>query len=243
MGTLNERIADLEQQVQVLTHFVRMTMEEISSKSKAPVSIVGGGRDRSLIRPVDIGWGRGQFNGGNMVWNNLEAQQPPFGVEITLPANINEVTGYSKHSHSRISGGALINGVVEVVEYDWSGLTNKHCQQFFPFQPAIVKDINSKGESVEKIGTLNLVFNPNTLSWGLPATEIDVRNCYLVERVTEVTAANPTIGAIKIDEAGNEMKSSLYDDDATKSSIIWDKTAKCFRFFAVYSPGDEGVEA
>ena len=51
---------------------------------------------------------------------------------------------------------------------------------------------------------------------------------------------NPTKKGIKVkffplDENGNEKRALLYNIDDTKTNVIWDKTAKCFRFYAVYA--------
>ena len=55
-------------------------------------------------------------------------------------------------------------------------------------------------------------------------------------------------GNIQLDENNVEMKSPIYITstidgvtavDKHKTSIIWDKTGKCWRFFAVYS--DAGI--
>lgn len=220
--TLNERINALEALVVELQNKVKDLSANTEQKYKAPISIVGGGRDRAVIHPVDFITGKGQEFGGGVIWNDSEMALPPANAEPATPTK-----GYNKHAHSRFSGGALINDVVEVVEFDLSGISNPHCQQYWQAEPSIAKDINAEGETVEKIGTIDFVFNPDRLTWGCSAYEIDVRKCYLVERDAD--------GNIATDSKGNEKKSLLYNADSTKTSIEWDENAQCWRFYAIYA--------
>ena len=118
------------------------------------------------------------------------------------------------------------------MEYVWDGITNKHSQGFLTSEnfPKIKTEINSKGEQVDKIGLLDLVFNPDTKTWGTPAYEIDIKKCYLRER--------DETGEIVLDSKGNKKESSLYNSDQTKTALIWDENASCWRFYAVYAPGE-----
>ena len=60
--------------------------------------------------------------------------------------------------------------------------------------------------------------------------EIDVKKCYLVEKDEN--------GDIVLDSKGQEKKSPLYNADQTKTSIIWDESGNCWRFYAVYASGN-----
>ncbi len=224
MGTINERIIELENEIVTLKNKIEDLSKNTEEIYKKPISIVGGGRDQGLIRPTDIRAGRGQLLGSPVLWNNTEIDAV-YETEPLTPS-----IGYNKHSHSRFSGGALIKDVLEIVEYVWGSITNKHSQQFFPSQPEIATVVNSNGETVEKIGKLDLSFNADTLKWGVNALEIDIKKCYLVERDDD--------GNIALDENGNEKKSLLYNSDGNKTAVIWDKNAQVFRFYAVYAPGE-----
>lgn len=208
--TINERIDFLERQVLALSTRLGIVSSNTESKPINPISVVGGGIDKNIDRPI--------------VWNNTEINAA-YGTQPATP-----VTGYNKHSHSNFSGGALISGVVEVVEYDWGSITNKHSQAYKDLD--IVKVADTSGNAVEKIGLLDLVFNADTLTWGCPAYEIDVTKCFLVQRETSGVLK----GQIKLDSKGNEMKSALYSTDVTKTSVAWDENAECWRFYAVYAP-------
>jgi len=221
--SLNSRIDELEKQVSDLTAKLQDISRNTESTYQKPNSVVGGSAPLSTIRSTDIRSG----NGNPVLWNNTETNAV-YGTQPTTPT-----IGYNKHGHSRFSGGALIKDVTEIVEYDWGGISNKHSQGFFrPGNfPDIKRDINTLGHSVEKIGLLDLVFNPDTLTWGCPAYEIDVQKCFLIIRDEN--------GDIALDENGNEMKSALYNEDTTKTSVVWDKEAQVWRLFAVFAPAPE----
>jgi hypothetical protein len=232
LGTsLNLRIIQLENEIINLTAKLEDLSKNTEEKYKTPISIVGGGRDRGAINPIDIKAGMGQILGGSLIWNTSELGNPPINDEPPVPDE-NTGKGYNKHTHSRFSGGALIKDVIEIVEYDFDStpIANKHSQQFWQEQPKIKKEINSKIEQVDKIGLLDLVFNPDTKTWGCPAYEIDIKKCYLVERDIS--------GVIALDSKGQEKKSPLYNEDQTKTSIIWDESGNCWRFLAVYAEGN-----
>jgi len=222
---LNARIEFLENTVLALSAKVADLSRNTEGTYKKPISIVGGGKDQSLTRPIDIRSGRGLVSGAGVIWNNTEIDGV-YGTQPTTPT-----IGYNKHAHSRFAGGALIKDVVEIVEYEWGAITNKQSQGFFKPEdfPKIKKDINTKLQSVDKIGLLDLVFNPDTLTWGCPAYEIDIKKCYLVERDIN--------GDIALDSKGQAKRSPLYNADQTKTSIVWDENGNCFRLYCVYAPG------
>ena len=221
--TLNEKIALLEFQVAELEQKIKDLSANTEQKYKNPTSIVGGIRDRSTIHPVDFSAGKGQECGGGVIWNDSELALPPADSEPPLPSK-----GYNKHTHSRFSGGALLKDGVEVVEFEAGGISNIHSQQYWQDEPEIKTTINSNKQTVDKIGTLELIFDADTKKWGSPAYEIDVKKCYLVERDEngDIAMAN-----------GQEKKSPLYNSDITKTAIIWDSNAGVWRFLAVYAPG------
>ena len=222
---LNTRIIELEEEVRKLRVKVNDLSKNTEEGAKSPISIVGGGRDRGLIRPMDIKAGLGQVHGNATIWNDSETKIPKINQEPSTPTK-----GYNKHSHSRFSGGALIKDVLEIVEYIWGTITNKHSQQFWSKEPEIATEANSKGQTVQKIGQLDLVFNPDISKWGTAAYEIDIKKCYLIERDVD--------GNIINDSKGNPKKSLLYNEDQTKTAIVWDENAGCFRFYATYAPGE-----
>jgi len=219
---LNERIEQLERLVLELQAKLADLSKNTEEKNKQPYSIVGGQTNKSLINPYNLQSGKG-FKGGTIFWNDTEIGNQP----RSQPDAPNR--GYHKHGHSRYFGGALIKNVTEVVEYDWDiiPVNQRHSLQFIP-EPRIVQEKNTKKQLVDKIGTLDLVFNPDTQTWGCAAYEIDVKKCYLVERDSD--------GNIALDSKGQEKKSLFYNDDTNLSSIIWDENGKVWRFLAVYSP-------
>ena len=224
MATLNERIEQLEQKIEALIAKTVDLSTNVEETTKKPYVVAGGNKSSTTNMPIDAKTGLGPMLSNHVIWNDSEGFIPPLNAEPPSPAK-----GYNKHSHSRYSGGALIKDKIEIVEYEWGSIVNKDSQQFWVNQPAIKKEINTKGESIEKIGLLDLVFNPDTLTWGTSAFEIDINKCYLIERDEN--------GVIKLDSKGQQKKSLLYNTDQTKTSIIWDESGNCWRFYAVYSPG------
>lgn len=220
---LNERVEQLESLVKELTAKVIDLSSNVEEKGKVPFSVAGGIKGKGSITPVDAKTGLGQLIGNHVVWNDTEVQAQ-LNVE---PASPN--VGYNKHSHSRYSGGALIKDMLEIVEFEWGSIVNKHSQQFWTEQPAIKTEANSNGEYVEKIGNLDLFFNPDTGTWGVAAYEIDIKKCYFVERDEN--------GDISLDENGNQKRATLYNTDTTKTSIVWDKNGKCWRLYCAFAPG------
>jgi hypothetical protein len=220
--SLNSRVKELEDTILRLQAKVDDLSRNTEEKNKQPHSVVGGLINKSLTNPYDIKSGQG-FKGGTVFWNDTEIGHQ-VGTQPNAPSR-----GYHKHSHSRYFGGALIKDVVEIVEYDWGAIpaNQRHSLQFIT-DLSIVKEKNSDDELVDKIGTLDLVFNPDTQKWGCPAYELDVKKCYLVERTAT--------GAIATDSKGQQKKSLLYNADTNLTSVIWDENGRCWRFLAVYSP-------
>jgi hypothetical protein len=93
----------------------------------------------------------------------------------------------------------------------------------------------------DKIKSLEIVLG-NILEYKLPQNksfsapprginyEIDVKNFYLIER-------DNATGEIVLDGNGNPKRSHLYNVDETKSIVVWDDIALCWRLYAVYAPG------
>lgn len=227
MPTLNERIEQLEQTIKELRAKILDLSANTEEKNKQPYTILGGQTNKAFINPYDLTSKQGMY-GGTIFWNDSEIGSPN-QVQPSTPTK-----GYHKHTHSRYSGGALVKDVLEIVEYAWGGITNKHSQQFAE-EPEIAVTLNSKNETVQKIGKLDLVFNPDTLTWGVNALEIDITKCYFVKRDTE--------GNIEVDSKGHEKKSFLYNDNKLQTSFVWDENGNngngCWRLLAVYASGDE----
>ena len=228
---LVDRIKALEVEIDFLISKIEDLSKNTEQKHMGPTSIVGGVQNRGLLSPADIETGLGPIIGNGVIWNNGELNTPPANAEAPAPTK-----GYNKHTHSRYSGGAIIKQNFEIVEYDptdWVTVPprNPHSQQFWQTNPKIRTTVNSKPEheTVEMIGPLDLTFNPDTLTWGTTAYEIDIKKCYFVER--------DSAGLIVLDSNGKEKKSPLYNDDQTKTSIIWDADSQVWRLFAIYSSG------
>jgi hypothetical protein len=205
--TINERIEFLEGMINTLSIQIKALSANTEGATKPPYSVVGASKDPNIDRPI--------------IWNNTEINAS-YGTQPATPK-----VGYNKHSHSRFSGGALIYNVIEIVDYDWGIITNKNSQSYLDELP-IIKEKNSLGNSVDRIGKLDLIFNPDTLTWGCPAYEIDVKKCFLVERDNN--------GDIALDTRENEKKSALYNSDTNKTSIVWDELGGCWRLYCVYAP-------
>jgi len=218
---LIERIAQLEQQVQDLQIAIYKINIETSEKYISPTSFGGGPNERSTIKPIDIKTGLGRILGSSLVWHTGELQNPPITEEAPNPESINGAKGYNKHSHSKFSGGALEKNTLEIQELDFT-TQNKHSQQYWQEEPQLKSDLNLNGEKVDRIGNLDLIFNPDTKKWGSAAYEIDVKKCNFVER----------------DDDGNIIHSApLYNEDQTKTSIVWDEDGGCWRLFCAYASG------
>lgn len=236
----------LVQQIQELSaelDAIRSELEELqkntAEKIAQPYTKSGGNKDQSQQKATDISTGMGQTFAGAIVWNDAELLLPAYGTKPDDPTK-----GYNRHSHSRFSGGALEANTLEIIEYDVTWATDpthhKDCQSLWKTTPEIKKVKNTDNEDIEKIGLLDLIFNADKEKWGCAAYEIDISKCFFVLRGAD--------GEIELDENGIEKKSPLYitskvggvtEVDKAKTSIVWDKTGKCWRIFAVYS--DAGI--
>lgn len=239
--TLQQRIIELENQIILLSSKLEDISNNVEEKRLLPYSKSGGLKDPSQLKSIDISTGMIPTLSGAVLWNDIDLRSPEYGEK---PSG-NPTKGYNRHSHSRYSGGALDIKTLEIVEYDitdWESDSdyNKHCQQFWRTLPKIKKEQNTSKENVEKIGYLDLIFNPDwgydennkpIGRWGVASYEIDVEKCYLVKRDSE--------GVIETDENGNEMKASLFNEDVTKTNIVWDKNAKVWRIYAVFAEEPE----
>ena len=224
---LQEKINQLELAIAELKSKVADLTEHTEEKDTPPSSVVGNKVSPANTHPVDFGSGKSAMFGGGVIWNDSELKIPRGGVEPPIPTK-----GYNKHTHSRYSGGALIKNGLEIIEYKEGSLTNINSQRFIELKDKdITVEENSLGIDVKKIGFLDLVFNADTQTWGTPAYEIDIKKCYLVERNAD--------GTLATDSKGNQKKSRLWNSDETKTTIVWDENAGCFRFYATYAPGEE----
>ena len=224
---LVDRIRELEVALDFLLSKVEDLSKNTEQKLMMSTTIVGGIENKGLLSPVDISTGLGPVMGNGVIWNDGELDYPPINAEAPTPTK-----GYNKHTHSRYSGGAIIKQNFEIVEYDpadWALINNPHSQQFWQTTPKIATEVNTNHETKEKIGLLDLVFNADTLKWGTAAYEIDIKKCYFVERNAD--------GDIVLDSNGEEKKSPLFNDDQTKTSIIWDEDSKVWRLYAAFAPG------
>jgi len=230
--SLNDRIDELEKQLKELQHKLDYVSDRAEEKSPQPTSQIGQIQFKHGVMPSSgTGLGRVWTYPGHIVWNDADGLTPPYGTTMMIPAK-----GYNKHSHSRYSGGAFIKDVLEVVDYDFGGSASsnkKHSQSYWLTDPPIKKVVNTNGESVEKIGVLDLIFNADNRKWGSPAYEIDVRKCAFVMRDSN--------GDIMTDANGKEMASPLYNSNPLKTNIIWDPDGKQWRFYAVYAPDSSQI--
>ncbi len=229
--TINEKIQGLEDEILALRAKVDDLSKNLEEKSIQPYSKVGTEQGKSHNRPVEPVTGLGGTFGGNLPFNDSELKIPPYGSQPSTPTK-----GYNKHGHSRYAGGALDINTLELVEYetdeegnilDTNGnILNKHSQQFWTTQGKIKIVQNSKDENINKIGNLDITFDPETSKWKAGVSEIDVETTMFVKKVD---------GQIEEDENGNPKSSPLYNADIEKSSVIWDKDNQVWRFFAVYA--------
>ncbi len=178
--TLNEQLKQLEKTVFALKSKLEYLSLNLEDKAISPYAKIGTGRDNSQNRPVDIGSGLGNTQGGNLTWNDSELKIPPYGVQPNAPTK-----GYNNHGHSRYSGGAFDIGTLEFVEYvtdvndnivDENGnIMNKHTQQFWSSIVSIVQEEKNLEEGgsqlVDKIGTIkdSLVFDTSDNQWKILA--------------------------------------------------------------------------
>jgi hypothetical protein len=217
---LQDKINKLERQIAVLESTIQDLLAKQEDKKIQPFSKVGQSESISLVNPVDATTGLGALYGNGVIWNDSELKIPSLHEEPPIPTK-----GYNKHGHSEFSGGALDINTVEFIEFDLSGISNKHSQMFWQTQPEIKTELNSSGEAVAKKGNLDIAFNADTGKWGF--FEINVEKVNFVKRKSD--------GTIETDSKGQEMKSPLYNSDSTKTSLVWDVNAKVWRIYAVYA--------
>lgn len=222
--SLKDRITQLENKIRELQN------NSVETRALNPYSVVGGSRDRSLTRPVEPKTGLGGTHGGNLAWNDAELKLPPWGYPPGTPTE-----GYNRHTHHRYAGGALNVQYLELIEYDtdWSE-HNPFCQQFWKTEPKIATAEDSNGNSVPKIGGLYLEFDPNFKLWFAGIREIDVERTRFVKKDDE--------GQIEKDANETPMSSPIYVNNPSFDDVVWDKTAKMWRFYAVYAEDPEEVE-
>ncbi len=256
MATINEQIDTLQRQVRELYSRINALSSTTEGRIPAPRTTFGFLSGRENAHPMPLGSDM-SFLGGTIFWNDAEVYHP------NEPMSAGEVPkrGYHKHTHNRFSGGALISGGIEIVEYDlehmsdWERFNNISCQQFAGLTDNDIAEVeNSQGQSVRKIGLLDVVFNPDTRTWGTVTYGIDVEKTIFVKRRRESLKdeygneiEGSRAGDVEKDENGTPMQSPLYvtfedgTQDIPRSSIIWDKNGKCFRFLATYSIAPEDI--
>jgi len=220
---INIRITELENTIERLNKKIADLSANTEEKFNKPTTFSGGIRDQSAVFPVDFKTGMAGTLGNGIIFNDSELMIPRGDQVPSTPTK-----GYNKHSHTRYSGGALIKGAIEIVEYKSGVITNYHSQRFYNLTEEDIEPIvNTKGETVKKIGLLDLSFNADTGTWGCTANEIDVKKCFFVQRDEN--------GDIELDSKGQEKKSPLWNSDSTKSSIVWDESGNCWRLYATYA--------
>jgi hypothetical protein len=225
---LTSEIANLKSRIEALENRIKdLQNNSVETRALNPYSVVGGSRDRSLTRPVEPKTGLGGTHGGNLAWNDSELKIPPFGQAPGTPTE-----GYNRHTHNRFAGGALNVQYLELVEYDsdWSE-HNPLCQQFWAEDPPIATMPDSEGNPVAKIGGLYLEFDPNYKIWFAGIREIDVERTRLVKKNEE--------GEIEQDANETPMSSPIYVSNPAFDDVVWDATAKMWRFYAVYAEEPE----
>lgn len=246
--SLQKRMERMWETIWTLQEKIEDLSNNTEEKKVVPYTKSGGNQDIAHKNPIDISTGMIPNLSGAIVWNDAELKFTPYGTKPTAPEK-----GYNRHSHSRLSGGALDVNTLEIIDYKVTWETdptyNKDCQSLWKITPQIKTEKNSKNEDVEKIGKLDLIFNPDTIKWGVASYEIDVEKCYLVRRYKtgDTLPAGKKVGDIMIDTSGKEMKSKLLIEtkfkdesgveqtDISKSAVVWDVNASVFRFFAIYA--------
>ena len=229
---INLRIQQLENTILNLEGKLKDLSTNTEEKDPTPYTI--GSINKNPIQIADINTN----TDGSIFWNDSELNTPPKFLKPPDPTK-----GYNKHFHTRYAGGALDINALEIVEYqiEWEGTEevpnpthSKHSQQFWGTSPDIKKVQNTKNELVDKIGNLDLVFDADSAKWGTGAYEIDIDKCYFVRRYP-ADSEEGIPGTIMLDENDKEMKAKIYNSDNTKTNIIWDKTALCWRWYSIYA--------
>ena len=218
---LTDRISQLEKKIIALETKIIDLASKTEKARKKPESQVAQ-LDMGRVTPLpSTGTGLGRIHGrmGNVIWNDSEANTPKWKNQPSTPTK-----GYNKHGHSRYAGGALDINTLELVEYedlDISGY-NKHCQSYWNIIPVIKKE-----NGIEKIGNLDIEFDPSTGKWVAGARDIDVETVNLVQYEIDPITGEKNI---KKDGNGEEMKTPLYPNN-----VVWDEDETTWKFYAVYS--------
>lgn len=248
MESLNSKISKLEAQVILLQDQITDLTKSTAQQTKPPYTKTKSDNP-SQKHPTDIKTGLGAIRGSFIHWNDAELKKPPYGQQPGTPT-----VGYALHGHNRYAGGALDIHTLELVEYENidgaiinidGDLLNHSCQQFWK------KDVNiALSEGVQKIGKLDIEFDPSSGKWIAGSGAINVKTTRIVEYAwykdgVEVDA--DTEGAtreIKRDDNGNNMDSVINgeddegvaeEDEGLRENMVWDKNAQCWRFYAVYA--------
>lgn len=240
MLTLQEKLTELENKIKILEELIKgVSAESTATQNKLKPSIyyipLDFVPDNLLTTDVVSG-----LPGGKVVWNTKELNF------LRKPSLCTEKDGaFNCHFHDAFSGGALDVNQVAFVEYERvdadapkgyiKGISGEElhpdCQSYWS-EPGKIKAVDKTGdystnaEAIKKIGPLALIFDPQDKNWGTSALEINVGKCNLVMKEND--------GTISKDSKEQSMFSLLYDKDITKTSVVWDKNAKCWRFYAVY---------
>ena len=218
--TLTEQLEELYARIDALENKVADSSVNVEEKDPTPYSI--GNINKIPMHIADIGVG----SDGHIIWNDSELRNPPFGKKPENPKK-----GYNRHFHTRYAGGALDVQNLEIVEYNVNWGTDPdisaHNQQFWGYEPKLKTAQNSKNENVDKIGNVVFVFDADSKKWGASAFEIDIAKCFFVRK-------NPN-GTIMTDENDEPMRSPIFNEDKSLTSIIWDADNQCWRFYAVYA--------
>jgi hypothetical protein len=220
MKTYGDRIKELEAFTKALKSEIKSLRNQLQTYKK-PHSVNQAGKPNLIAGAANIGRDKAL-----LAWNDEELINTDISEKGDDPT-----VGINKHTHSRYSGGALNIEAFELVEYDidWDSSEeyHKHNMGLWTGEPSIATAQNSNGENVDKIGPLDVEFNPDTGKYGATAMYIDIEKTYLVKRDSD--------GNIETDANGIEMKAPLYNSDATKNAIVWDANARVFRFYATFS--------
>ena len=222
-GTYGDRIKDLEKEIQKLNAKIDR-LANVNKPYKKPHSSVQGANKQLVAGSAGM-----NVDKALLPWNDTELTDTDSSTKGRDPKK-----GLNCHTHSRYSGGALIVNSLELVEYnidfDTDENYSKHNLGLWSKNPPIAKAQKTDGEEktdVDKIGLLDCEFNVNTGKWGVTSYTTDIKNTYFIEYDEN--------GVIALDENEHEKKAPLWNEDATKSAIVWDKNARCWRLFCTFA--------
>lgn len=167
--SLLTRIKEMQGQILLLNSKIQYLESKLpgsdDSGNLTQVPLIPLGNVGNEFPSTDTGLGRIYGSQPGIIWNDAEAELPPFGTQPGTPTK-----GYQKHSHSKYAGGALDLNTLEIVKYktgdaeedieiiDSDGnILNRHTQSFWKSLAQIEVDDNNK----EKIATIadNLVWD------------------------------------------------------------------------------------